>query len=99
MSTFFTLNATLKIGNLNSDFQQTSTLPYNLFPTSTSSVLGKASLSQSVNYDFNGNVRSGATFLDCGAYQRGSSTTNPGWTPQNGFKPYINIQNISKEFL
>ncbi|KAG2374438.1 hypothetical protein C9374_010722 [Naegleria lovaniensis] len=82
-----TANATLKIGNLAADFQQTTTLPYNLFPTATSSVLAKADSSQSVSHDFNGNARSGA--LDCGAYQKGSASTNPGWIPVKGFKPYV----------
>ncbi|KAL9656418.1 hypothetical protein ABK040_005183 [Willaertia magna] len=82
---------TKSTGTLATDFQQATTLPYNLYPTANSGVRKVANATYVTTYDFNNNNRADQAKLlggyDVGAYQTVSGkTTNPGWTPTKGFK-------------
>jgi hypothetical protein len=53
-----------------------------VYPTATSTLLGKADSAHQATDDFNGTPRTGA---DVGAYER-TGPTNPGWIVTEGFK-------------
>ncbi|KAL9650918.1 hypothetical protein ABK040_015021 [Willaertia magna] len=67
-----------------SDFANITTLPYDVYPSSSSALIGKGSSKYTVAYDFNDKPRN-PNRVDVGAYGY-STSKNPGFIPKPGFK-------------